>query len=96
MTKQVRRRFSPGYKEQAVARLLEPGATYASVAAELDTRIYPALLLDERCGLLIGIAVPGVVIFGAASPWWLGGSAVGPGDPDEVIPGPCGAHGGAV
>jgi transposase-like protein len=35
MTKHVRRRFSPEYKEQAVARLSEPGATHASVAAEL-------------------------------------------------------------
>ena len=35
MTRQMRRRFSPEYKEQAVARLLAPGATQASVAAEL-------------------------------------------------------------
>jgi len=35
MTRQTRRRFSPEYKEQAVARLLAPGATQASVAAEL-------------------------------------------------------------
>ncbi len=35
MTKQTRRRFSPEYKEQAVARLSEPGATQASVAGEI-------------------------------------------------------------
>jgi transposase-like protein len=35
MTRQTRRPFSPEYKEQAVARLLAPGATQASVAAEL-------------------------------------------------------------
>ena len=35
MTKQTRRRFSPEYKEQSVARLSEPGATHSSVAAEL-------------------------------------------------------------
>ena len=35
MTRQTRRRFSPEYEEQAVARLLAPGATQASVAAEL-------------------------------------------------------------
>ena len=35
MTKRVRRRFSPEYKEQAVARLSEPGASYGIVAAEL-------------------------------------------------------------
>lgn len=35
MTKQGRRRFTPEYKEQAVARLSEPGATHASVSAEL-------------------------------------------------------------
>ena len=35
MTKRVRRRFSPEYKEQAVARLSEPGAGYGIVAAEL-------------------------------------------------------------
>ena len=32
MTKQTRRRFSPEYKEQSVARLSEPGATHSSVA----------------------------------------------------------------
>ena len=36
MTRQRRRRFSPEYKEQAVARLLAPGATPASVLAELE------------------------------------------------------------
>ena len=35
MTKQMRRRFLPEYKEQSVARLSEPGATHSSVAAEL-------------------------------------------------------------
>jgi len=35
MTKQVRRRFSPEYKEQAVSRLSEPGATHSGVAGEL-------------------------------------------------------------
>ena len=35
MTKQTRRRFSPEYKEQSVARLSESGATHSSVAAEL-------------------------------------------------------------
>lgn len=35
MTKRTRRRFTPEYKEQAVARLSEPGVTYASLSAEL-------------------------------------------------------------
>ncbi|WP_425299983.1 transposase, partial [Roseibium sediminis] len=35
MTKQTRRRFTPEYKEQAVARLSEDGVTYASLACEL-------------------------------------------------------------
>ena len=35
MTKKTRRRFAPEYKEQAVARLSEPGVTYASLSAEL-------------------------------------------------------------
>ena len=39
MTKRVRRRFTPEYKEQAVARLSEPGASYASVAAELGVTV---------------------------------------------------------
>ena len=35
MTKQVRRRFTPEYKEQAITRLSEPGMSYASLSAEL-------------------------------------------------------------
>ncbi len=35
MTNQTRRRFSPEFKEQAVARMSEPGATPTSVAAEV-------------------------------------------------------------
>ena len=35
MSKGPRRRFSPEYKEQSVARLSEPGATLGGVAAEL-------------------------------------------------------------
>ncbi|QFT29506.1 Transposase [Labrenzia sp. THAF82] len=35
MTKQTRRRFTPEYKEQGVARLSEDGVTYASLAGEL-------------------------------------------------------------
>lgn len=35
MTKKTRRRFTPEYKAQAVARLSEPGVTYASLSAEL-------------------------------------------------------------
>jgi len=35
MTKQTRRRFTPEYKEQAVARLSEAGVTYASLVGEL-------------------------------------------------------------
>ena len=35
MRKRTRRRFSPEYKEQSVARLSEPGATHSSVAAAL-------------------------------------------------------------
>ena len=35
MTKKTRRRFTPEYKEQAVARLSEPGVTYASLSGEL-------------------------------------------------------------
>jgi transposase-like protein len=34
-SKQTRRRFTAEYKEQAVARLSEPGATHSGVAAEL-------------------------------------------------------------
>ena len=36
MTKQMKRRFSPEYKEQSVALLSESGATHSSVAAELS------------------------------------------------------------
>lgn len=35
MSKQARRRFTPEFKEQAVARLSAPGATQSSVAKEL-------------------------------------------------------------
>jgi transposase-like protein len=35
----MRRRFSPEYKEQAVARLWHRGGTKASVAAELDVTL---------------------------------------------------------
>ena len=35
MVKQTRRRFTPEYKEQAVARLSEDGVTYARLAGEL-------------------------------------------------------------
>ncbi|MEM8597284.1 MAG: hypothetical protein AAGF76_12560 [Pseudomonadota bacterium] len=35
MTKRVRRRFLPEYKEQAVARLSEPWTSFAGVAAGL-------------------------------------------------------------
>ncbi len=35
MTQRVRRRFTPEYKERAVARLSEPGASFGIVAAEL-------------------------------------------------------------
>ena len=35
MTKKTRRRFTPEYKEQAVARLSEPGVTCAGLSAEL-------------------------------------------------------------
>ena len=35
MTKQVRRRFTPEYKEQTITRLSEPGMSYASLSAEL-------------------------------------------------------------
>ncbi len=35
MTRKTRRRFTPEYKEQAVARLSETGVTYASLSAEL-------------------------------------------------------------
>lgn len=54
MTKRTRRRFSPEYKEQAVARLSEPGATHASVAAELGvtpTQLKPTQLKTWRLEL---------------------------------------------
>ena len=35
MTKRTRRQFTSEYKEQAVARVSEPGVTYASLATEL-------------------------------------------------------------
>ncbi len=49
MSKQPRRRFSPEYKEQSVARLSEPGATYSSVATELG--ITPTQLKTWRLEL---------------------------------------------
>jgi transposase-like protein len=49
MTKQTRRRFLPEYKEQAVARLLEPGATHSGVAAELG--VMPTQLKTWRLEL---------------------------------------------
>jgi transposase-like protein len=49
MTKQTRRRFSPEYKEEAVSRLSEAGATYGSVSAELG--ITPTQLKTWRLEL---------------------------------------------
>ena len=49
MTKQTRRRFSPEYKEQSVARLSQPGATHSSVAAELG--VTPTQLKTRRLEL---------------------------------------------
>lgn len=49
MTKQTRRRFSPEYKEEAVALLAEAGATYGSVSAELG--ITPTQLKTWRLEL---------------------------------------------
>jgi transposase-like protein len=49
MTKQTRRRFSPDYKEEAVGRLSEPGATHGSVAGELG--ITPTQLKTWRLEL---------------------------------------------
>ena len=40
MTKKTRQRFTPEYKEQAVARLSEPGVTYASLSAELGVCVW--------------------------------------------------------
>ena len=55
MTKHTRRRFSPEYKEQSVARLSQPGATHSSVAAELGvtptqlkTWVFPSPLNSAR------------------------------------------------
>ncbi len=39
MTKQTGRRFTPEYKERAVARLSEDGVTYASLTGELGRSI---------------------------------------------------------
>lgn len=39
MAKRTRRRFSQEFKDGAVARLAVPGATYASVAGELDVTV---------------------------------------------------------
>ena len=39
MTKKTRRRFSAEFKQQAVARLADSGATYASVAGELELTV---------------------------------------------------------
>jgi len=53
MTKQVRRRFSPEYKEQAVSRLSDPGATHSGVAGELGvtpTQLRTWLLELEAAG----------------------------------------------
>lgn len=49
MTKRTRWRFSPEYKEEAVARLSESGATHGSVAAELG--ITPTQLKTWRLEL---------------------------------------------
>ena len=57
MTKQTRRRFSPEYKEQSVARLSEPGATHSSVAADLG--VTPTQLKTWRLELeAAGSAAP--------------------------------------
>src|SRR5512144_887012 len=58
MTRQTRRRFSPEYKEQAVARLSAPGATQASVAAELGvtpTQLKTWRLEREAAGSALAI-----------------------------------------
>ena len=39
MAKRTRRRFSQDFKEGAVARLAVPGASYMSVASELDVTV---------------------------------------------------------
>ncbi len=82
MTKQTRRRFSPGYKEQSVARLSEPGARHSSVAAEFG--VTPTQLKTWRFEL----EAPGSAAATAAQkplPWALslpgfGGSGPPPGD----------------
>ena len=59
MTKQTRRRFSPEYKEQSIARLSEPGATHTSVAAELGvaaTQLKTWRLELEAAGSVTAIA----------------------------------------
>ncbi len=49
ISKGMRRRFSPEYKEQSVARLSEPGATLGGAAAELG--ITPTQLKTWRLEL---------------------------------------------
>ena len=59
MTKQTRRRFSPEYKEQSVARLSEASATHSSVAAELGvtpTQLKTWRLELEAAGSVAAIA----------------------------------------
>ena len=59
MTKQTRRRFSPEYKEQSVARLSQPGATHSSVAAEFGvtpTQLKTWRLELEAAGSVAAIA----------------------------------------
>lgn len=59
MTKQTRRRFSPEYKKQSVARLSEPSATHSSVAAELGitpTQLKTWRLELEAAGSVAAIA----------------------------------------
>ena len=59
MTQQTRRRFSPKYKEQSVARLSAAGATHSSVAAELGvtpTQLKTWRLELEAAGSVAAIA----------------------------------------
>ena len=59
MSKVTRRRFSPEYKEQSVARLSEPGATLGGVAAELGitpTQLKTWRLEFEAAGSATAIA----------------------------------------
>ncbi len=58
MTKQTRRRFLPEYKEQALARLSEPGATYSGVAAELG--VTPTQLKTWRLELEAAGSTPAI------------------------------------